>query len=78
MPKPDLPSESGFDLERTFTHSQRNLIEFNGGYIANCAYRKSNPNIFVVQSAEDWAAKNAPTLPADRYDQPFGKAVLPG
>ena len=25
-----------------------------------CACRKSNPNIFVVQSAEDWAAKNAP------------------
>jgi hypothetical protein len=25
-----------------------------------CACRKSNPNIFVVQSAEDWAAKNTP------------------
>ena len=25
-----------------------------------CAYRKSNPDIFVVQSAEDWAAKNSP------------------
>jgi hypothetical protein len=24
------------------------------------ACRKSNPNIFVVQSAEDWAAKNTP------------------
>jgi hypothetical protein len=28
--------------------------------LASCACRKSNPNIFVVQSAEDWAAKNAP------------------
>jgi hypothetical protein len=28
--------------------------------LAACACRKSNPNIFVVQSAEDWAAKNAP------------------
>src|SRR5882762_6715211 len=91
--------------------------------LPGCACRKSNPNIFVVQSAEDWAAKNAPcplhgarsgrvliqgqvrarliivasvrfqnaaqmhlaqdndvvqTLPADRSDQPFGKAVLPG
>jgi LysR family hydrogen peroxide-inducible transcriptional activator len=26
----------------------------------HCACRKSNPNIFVVQSAEDWAAKNTP------------------
>jgi hypothetical protein len=25
-----------------------------------CACRKSNPKIFVVQSAEDWAAKNTP------------------
>jgi hypothetical protein len=25
-----------------------------------CACRKSNPNIFVVQSAEDWAAENTP------------------
>src|ERR1700722_10621714 len=25
-----------------------------------CACRKSNPNIFVVQSAEDWTAKNTP------------------
>jgi hypothetical protein len=25
-----------------------------------CACRKSNPNIFVVQTAEDWAAKNTP------------------
>jgi hypothetical protein len=27
---------------------------------AGLCCRKSNPNIFVVQSAEDWAAKNAP------------------
>jgi hypothetical protein len=27
---------------------------------ASCAYRKSNPDIFVMQSAEDWAAKNTP------------------
>ena len=25
-----------------------------------CAYRKSNPDIFVMQCAEDWAAKNTP------------------
>jgi dGTPase len=25
-----------------------------------CAYRKSNPDIFVMQSAEDWTAKNTP------------------
>jgi hypothetical protein len=25
-----------------------------------CAYRKSNPDIFVMQSAEDRAAKNTP------------------
>jgi hypothetical protein len=28
--------------------------------LRTCACRKSNPNIFVVQSAEDWAAKNTP------------------
>jgi hypothetical protein len=27
---------------------------------APCAYRKSNPDILVMQSAEDWAAKNTP------------------
>jgi hypothetical protein len=27
---------------------------------ARCAYRKSNPNILVVQSAEDGAAENVP------------------
>jgi len=26
----------------------------------NCAYRKSNPDILVVQPAENWAAKNVP------------------
>jgi hypothetical protein len=25
-----------------------------------CACRKSNPDVFVMQSAEDWAAKNTP------------------
>ena len=25
-----------------------------------CAYRKSNPDILVVQPAENWAAKNVP------------------
>jgi hypothetical protein len=25
-----------------------------------CAYRKSNPDVFVMQSAEDRAAKNTP------------------
>jgi hypothetical protein len=25
-----------------------------------CACRKSNPDIFVMQSAEDWSAKNMP------------------
>ena len=25
-----------------------------------CACGKSNPDIFVMQSAEDWAAKNTP------------------
>jgi hypothetical protein len=29
-------------------------------FFDRCAYWKSNPNIFVVQSAEDWAAKNTP------------------
>jgi hypothetical protein len=27
-----------------------------------CAYRKSNPDIFVMQSAEDGTAKNMPAL----------------
>jgi hypothetical protein len=27
---------------------------------AACAYRKSNPDILVVQPAENWAAKNVP------------------
>jgi hypothetical protein len=27
---------------------------------ASCACRKSNPDVFVMQSAEDWAAKNTP------------------
>jgi hypothetical protein len=30
------------------------------GYFDPCAYRKSNPDIFVMQSAEDRAAKNTP------------------
>ncbi len=25
-----------------------------------CACRKSNPDVLVIQSAEDWAAKNTP------------------
>ena len=29
-------------------------------YQFGCACRKSTPDIFVVQSAEDWAAKNRP------------------
>jgi hypothetical protein len=29
-------------------------------YDETCAYRKSNPDIFVMQSAEDRAAKNTP------------------
>jgi hypothetical protein len=28
--------------------------------VGRCACRKSNPDIFVVQSAEDLAAKNTP------------------
>src|SRR6267378_952024 len=33
-----------------------------------CACRKSNPDIFVMQSAEDWAAKNTPCpLNSARY-----------
>jgi hypothetical protein len=30
------------------------------GRAGRCAYRKSNPDIFVMQSAEDRAAKNTP------------------
>ena len=30
------------------------------GLITGCAYRKSNPDIFVMQSAENLAAKNTP------------------
>jgi len=44
-----------------------------------CACRKSNPDIFVMQSAEDWAAKNTPcpvrdrgeSLSRDRYASPI-------
>jgi hypothetical protein len=32
----------------------------NGNCEQGCAYRKSNPDIFVMQSAEDRAAKNTP------------------
>jgi Bacterial regulatory helix-turn-helix protein, lysR family/Autoinducer synthase len=117
---------------RNFLRMARSILEqmdtlvtsaHSAGRGEACACRKSNPKIFVVQSAEDWAAKNAPcplhgarsgriliqgqvragliivagvrfqnaaqmhlahdndvvqTLPADRSDQPFGKAVLPG
>ena len=55
-----------------------------------CACRKSNPNILVVQPAQDRAAKNGPgqldgargpalvkALPSDRTDQPFDISVLP-
>jgi hypothetical protein len=30
------------------------------GFAGPCACRKSNPDVFVMQSAEDWAAKNTP------------------
>jgi hypothetical protein len=33
-----------------------------GGFGGGCAYPKSNPDIFVMQSAEDRAAKNTPRL----------------
>jgi hypothetical protein len=39
-------------------------VRYQGGQerieIVRCACRKSNPDIFVMQSAEDWAAKNTP------------------
>src|ERR1700722_19975556 len=35
------------------------LIKFRRTFRC-CAYRKSNPDIFVMQSAEDRAAKNTP------------------
>ena len=34
--------------------------EQDAGRHLPCAYRKSNPDIFVMQSAEDGAAKNTP------------------
>ncbi len=49
----------GFGLMALLFYSSRKGYDGSPVLIA-CACRKSNPNIFVVQSAEDWAAKNAP------------------
>ena len=35
------------------------------GWQVACACRKSNPNILVMQPAQDWKAKNTP-CPLDR------------
>src|SRR3981081_4561765 len=53
---------------RTWDYFHQVLLRWSGaivilGMIAvlgACACRKSNPSILVMQSAEDWAAKNTP------------------
>jgi hypothetical protein len=39
---------------------RRGRHEEDGCWPNWCACRKSNPDVFVMQSAEDWAAKNTP------------------
>jgi ABC-type uncharacterized transport system substrate-binding protein len=49
----------GADVERTHQFSKE-LLAWQPDVIVTCAYRKSNPEIFVMQSAKDRAAKNTP------------------
>ena len=44
------------DFENLLSDSESD----NPQQLRHCACRKSNPDIFVMQSAEDWAAKNTP------------------
>jgi hypothetical protein len=37
------------------------VVDIVGVYMAGCACRKSNPDILVVQPAENWTAKNLPS-----------------
>jgi hypothetical protein len=62
---PNLTAEDLKDLGVGMVGHRRMLRRYCGSACSSertnaCACRKSNPNIFVVQSAEDWAAKNAP------------------
>ena len=45
--------QGAIELKRRFPMLQIRIYDA-------CAYRKSNPDIFVMQSAEDRAAKNTP------------------
>jgi hypothetical protein len=44
-------------VARKLTVLSWHLLTRNEDYLW-CACRKSNPNILMMQSAEDWAAKN--------------------
>jgi hypothetical protein len=57
-----ISRENGGPLAQPAAPSLLFLFDaFNGeGLEIGCACRKSTPDIFVVQSAEDWAAKNRP------------------
>ncbi len=49
------PIVPGYELRNFECPSCGNKLKLVG-----CACRKSNPAILVMQSAEDWAAKNTP------------------
>jgi pyruvate/2-oxoglutarate dehydrogenase complex dihydrolipoamide dehydrogenase (E3) component len=52
--------QSGPALARRLVAAGRNVAIIERKLFGGCAYRKSNPDIFVMQSAEDRAAKNTP------------------
>jgi hypothetical protein len=53
-------------------HARRHDRGENLGVLAGCACRKSNPDILVVQPAENWAAKNLP----DPFDGTRERRIL--
>src|SRR5712672_2132554 len=64
--RPRLPAQLvsvSMKLRQMF-YTQIERRRFHTAWVKNgsvrCAYRKSNPDIFVMQSAEDRAAKNTP------------------
>jgi hypothetical protein len=66
---------SGVDIFVVLTRGAAFKIA-DGADRETCACRKSNPNIFVVQSAEDWSAPSAPALHRDlQSDHPLGARV---
>ena len=65
--RPDTKSISATSMPKAFDPvlnanaiTIRRSIAAASNYMSSCAYRKSNPDIFVMQSAEGRAAKNSP------------------